>query len=212
MIGAVLAGGRSTRLGRDKTRLRLPGDERDMLARTAALLAACTDEAVVSCRAGAVFGEAFSYRLVPDIEEGLGPFGGVWSLLRAVREPVLVLSCDLPFMDAATLRRLVEVRAARPAEALMTTYQQIETGYIEALTAIYEPACLPFFEEARRRGVRRINLVIPPERQARIPYARDAARPFFNINFPADLERALSLTEAAALPINRQGPTATDIL
>nr|WP_300716168.1 NTP transferase domain-containing protein [uncultured Bilophila sp.] len=36
MIGAVLAGGRSTRLGRDKTRLRLPGDGRDMLARTVA--------------------------------------------------------------------------------------------------------------------------------------------------------------------------------
>ena len=49
MIGAVLAGGRSTRLGRDKTRLRLPGDGRDMLARTADLLAACTDEVLVSC-------------------------------------------------------------------------------------------------------------------------------------------------------------------
>ena len=43
MIGVVLAGGRSTRLGQDKVRLRLPGDGRDMLARTADLLAACTD-------------------------------------------------------------------------------------------------------------------------------------------------------------------------
>ena len=203
MIGAVLAGGRSTRLGRDKSRLRLPGDERDLLARTAALLAACTDEAVVSCRSDAAFGGRFPYRLIPDLEEGLGPFGGVWSLLCALREPVLVLSCDLPFMDAATLRRLVEARAARPAEALMTTYQQIETGYIEALTAVYEPACLPFFEEARRRGVRRLNLVIPEDRQARIPYGQDEARPFFNINFPADLERALSLTGAASPSINR---------
>lgn len=32
MIGVVLAGGRSTRLGQDKVRLRLPGDGRDMLA------------------------------------------------------------------------------------------------------------------------------------------------------------------------------------
>ena len=38
MIGVVLAGGRSTRLGQDKVRLRLPGDGRDMLARTADLL------------------------------------------------------------------------------------------------------------------------------------------------------------------------------
>ena len=39
VIGVVLAGGRSTRLGQDKVRLRLPGDGRDMLARTADLLA-----------------------------------------------------------------------------------------------------------------------------------------------------------------------------
>lgn len=192
MIGAVLAGGRSTRLGRDKTRLRLPGDGRDMLARTADLLAACTDEVLVSCRADAVPPD-LPYRAVPDFEEGLGPFGGVWSLLRVVREPVLVLSCDLPFMDAATLRRLVKTRVARPADALMTTYQQAETGYIEALTAIYEPACLPFFEAARAQGIRQINLVVPEARQARIVYTRREARPFFNINFPADLERALSL-------------------
>ena len=51
MIGVVLAGGRSTRLGQDKVRLRLPGDGRDMLARTADLLAACTDGVVISCRA-----------------------------------------------------------------------------------------------------------------------------------------------------------------
>lgn len=37
MIGVVLAGGRSTRLGQDKVRLRLPGRRRDMLARTADL-------------------------------------------------------------------------------------------------------------------------------------------------------------------------------
>lgn len=192
MIGAVLAGGRSTRLGRDKTRLRLPGDGRDMLARTADLLAACIDEVLVSCRADAV-PPHLPYRAVPDLEEGLGPFGGVWSLLRAVREPVLVLSCDLPFMDAATLRRLVKARDARPADALMTTFQQAETGYIEALTAIYEPGCLPFFEAARAQGIRQINLVVPEVRQARIVYTRRDARPFFNINFPADLERALSL-------------------
>lgn len=205
MIGAVLAGGRSTRLGRDKTRLRLPGDGRDMLARTADLLAACTDEVVVSCRADAV-PPGLPHRAVPDLEEGLGPFGGVWSLLRAVREPVLVLSCDLPFMDEATLRRLVRARDARPAHALMTTYQQAETGYIEALTAIYEPGCLPFFEAARARGVRQINLVVPEERQARLVYTRRESRPFFNVNFPADLERALSLAAGPQPPHSDDSP------
>ena len=91
MIGVVLAGGRSTRLGQDKVRLRLPGDGRDMLARTADLLAACTDGVAISCRAPAS-GEAVpalpGIRSIPDAEPGLGPFGGVWAALRELRQPI----------------------------------------------------------------------------------------------------------------------------
>ena len=143
MIGVVLAGGRSTRLGQDKVRLRLPGDGRDMLARTADLLAACTDGVVISCRAPDAGEETLALpgiRSIPDAEPGLGPLGGVWSALRELRQPILVLSCDLPFMDVPTLRRLIDARGARPPEALMTTFQQAETGFIEALVSIYEPA------------------------------------------------------------------------
>ena len=80
MIGVVLAGGRSTRLGQDKVRLRLPGDGRDMLARTADLLAACTDGVVISCRAPDAGEETLALpgiRSIPDAEPGLGPLGGV---------------------------------------------------------------------------------------------------------------------------------------
>ena len=102
MIGVVLAGGRSTRLGQDKVRLRLPGDGRDMLARTADLLAACTDGVVISCRAPDAGEETLALpgiRSIPDAESGLGPLGGVWSALRELRQPILVLSCDLPFLS-----------------------------------------------------------------------------------------------------------------
>ena len=164
-----------------------------MLARTVDLLAARTDGVVVSCRRSSAIAESGGLRVIPDDEDGLGPLGGVQSALRALREPILVLSCDLPFMDEATLRRLLVARNARPAEAVLTTFQQVETGYIEALVAVYEPACLPFFEEARSKGLRQLNLVIPEAFQARISYTRAEARPFFNINFPADLERARRL-------------------
>lgn len=199
MIGVVLAGGRSTRLGQDKIRLRLPGDGRDMLARTADLLAACADGVAISRRASSG-GDAPALpgiRSIPDAEDGLGPFGGIWSALRELRQPILVLSCDLPFMDRPTLRRLIEARAARAPEAIMTTFLQAETGFIEALVSIYEPACLPFFEDARARGLRQINLVIPEALQARVAYTRAEALPFFNINFPEELEQARRMAEAA---------------
>ena len=190
MIGVVLAGGRSTRLGQDKVRLRLPGDGRDMLARTADLLAACrapdADEETLALP---------GIRSIPDAKPGLGPLGGVWSALRELRQPILVLSCDLPFMDVPTLRRLIDARGARPPEALMTTFQQAETGFIEALVSIYEPACLPFFEEARARNLRQLNLVIPEKLHSRVVYTRAEALPFFNINFPG--EQARRMAEAA---------------
>ncbi len=185
MIGVVLAGGRSTRLGQDKVRLRLPGDGRDMLARTADLLAACTDGVVISCRAPDAGEETLALpgiRSIPDAKPGLGPLGGVWSALRELRQPILVLSCDLPFMDVPTLRRLIDARGARPPEALVS---------------IYEPACLPFFEEARARNLRQLNLVIPEKLQSRVVYTRAEALPFFNINFPGELEQARRMAEAA---------------
>ena len=173
MIGVVLAGGRSTRLGQDKVRLRLPGDGRDMLARTADLLAACTDGVVISCRAPDAGEETLALpgiRSIPDAEPGLGPLGGVWSALRELRQPI---------------------------GTIMTTYQQEETGFIEALVSIYEPACLPFFEEARARNLRQLNLVIPEKLHSRVVYTRAEALPFFNINFPGELEQARRMAEAA---------------
>ena len=198
MIGVVLAGGRSTRLGQDKVRLRLPGDGRDMLARTADLLAACTDGVVISCRAPDAGEETLALpgiRSIPDAEPGLGPLGGVWSALRELRQPILVLSCDLPFMDGPTLRRLLDAREARLPGTIMTTYQQEETGFIEALVAVYEPACLPWFDAAWEQGIRKFSVVIPEELRTHVPYSRSEALPFFNINYPADFEIARRLAE-----------------
>ena len=193
MIGVVLAGGESRRLGHDKVRLSVHGgNSPDMLTRTARLLAGCTDGIVVSCRASR---DVRPYRCIPDVEEGLGPFGGLYSVLRVIEEPVLVLSCDLPFMTEALLQRLIHARNNRKAQTIMTTFQQEETGFIEALVAVYEPACLPFFEQARREGIRKLSRVIPEPLRMCIPYTESESLPFFNINYPEDLAQARRLAQ-----------------
>ena len=169
-----MAGGLSSRMGRNKLRLSIHGDGKDMLERTVELLGGFTDDVFVSCRAPE---DAAPFKAIPDEVDRQGPFGGVYSALRRLQKPILVLSCDLPFMDVPTLRRLIDARGARPPEALMTTFQQAETGFIEALVSIYEPACLPFFEEARARNLRQLNLVIPEKLQSRVVYTRAEALP-----------------------------------
>jgi molybdopterin-guanine dinucleotide biosynthesis protein A len=198
LVGVVLAGGLSSRMGAHKPALKLYGEGMpDLLSRTIALLRACTAEVWVSCRKGqAVPG----CRCIHDLEEGLGPIGGIVSVLAALDSSpyraALVLSCDLPFMNASILASLISARRSARSGALMTTFLQAETGYIEALTAIYEKETLPFFQQALAARVRQINLVIRPERRTDVTYTRREALPFFNVNYPADLEMARQLIAA----------------
>lgn len=189
MQGVVMAGGLSTRMGQDKAGLAVMAGMPDMLERTASLLARHTDGVLVSARAG----RRTRYRLIPDAVEGLGPLGGLLSVMRAVREPLLVLSCDLPFMDDATLETLLAVRAAREPRQVMTAFREQESGRVEPLVAIYEPACLRWLEDALRRGERRLGRIVPPELACFIPYAVTESLPFFNMNRPEDVALARRL-------------------
>ncbi len=188
IVGVVLAGGLSSRLGQEKALLRVHGQEQpDLLRRTHNLLTALLPCCWVACRPTRPCA-------------GLGPFSGVHAALRAAAEQgfaaVLALSCDLPFMDEATLRRLLAARGAASDGRLLTTFCQRETGFIEALTAVYEVAALPLFDAALALGERKLSRIIPLERQTRIDYSQAEALPFFNINYPADLELARRLLAA----------------
>jgi molybdopterin-guanine dinucleotide biosynthesis protein A len=210
IVGVVLAGGSSARMGEHKPAIRLRKNMPDLLSHAIGLLRACTDEVWVSCRQGQTVPDC---RCVHDREEGLGPIGGVVSALaelaRSPYRAAFILSCDLPFMNKDTLVRLVSARWARRScqsrrdakpEALMTTFRQAETGYIEALVAIYEQDALPFFEQALAARVRQINLVLRPEQRTDVIYTRSEALPFFNVNYPEDLETARQMA-AGTLPL-----------
>lgn len=192
IAGVVLAGGRSTRMGIEKAHIHAYGQaEPDMLARTRALLGRVTEQVWISCRPD----NPKEGHCVFDHYEGLGPFSGVYTSLLHARdaglEGILPISCDLPFMDDATLLRLLRARdhaRQQGSDAIMTTFFQAETGFIESLTAVYEVTALPWFEAARERQERKLSRIIPPERRTDIVYTHTEALPFFNLNYPADLE------------------------
>lgn len=190
VAGVVLAGGLSSRMGTEKAHIHAYGSEApDMLARTRGLLQGVLDHVWVSCRPGNPKPHCLC---VMDIYPGLGPFSGVHAALTHARaqglEAVLALSCDLPFMDENTLRRLLSARRQRLPGTLMTTFRQLETDFIESLTAIYEVAALPLFETAKAAEIRKLSRIIPPERREDIVYASTEGLPFFNLNYPADLD------------------------
>jgi molybdenum cofactor guanylyltransferase len=106
-VGAVLTGGASTRMGRDKAAIEIDG--RTMAGRVAAALREA-GAADVACIGGAT-GD------VPDDYAGAGPLGGIVTAARwAGGRSVVVAPCDLVEPDASLFVALAAaVRAGAPA-------------------------------------------------------------------------------------------------
>ena len=189
VVGLVLAGGKSTRLGRDKAGEVVGG--KSLLAAAVELLSGVVGEVVVSGRDPAPLGVQAPW--LPDAVARKGPAGGILTALEAYGRPVLAVSCDLPFLRRETLTALLAARKYRPDTALLTTYRRTDTGYVESLVAIYEAAGAPLLRRSIENGVYRLSAAFPEALRHHLDYDPgdpQAARPFFNINYPRDLELA----------------------
>src|SRR3954471_19809556 len=105
--GFILAGGFSSRMGEDKSRLRLGG--RTFVEIAARALSTVSGRvSVVGSRPGV---ESHGLSVVRDIHEGLGALGGLHAALAACEAPwAAVISCDLPFVSAELFERLASLR------------------------------------------------------------------------------------------------------
>ncbi len=116
VVGVVLAGGQSRRMGRDKALLRLE-DGRTLLERTVrvlrtvgldnVLLSVSSPERALALREAAPAVAALP--VVADDAPGRGPLGGLVAALRArPGHAVLLVACDLPHLDSHALRLVVD--------------------------------------------------------------------------------------------------------
>ncbi len=137
LAALVLAGGRSTRMQRDKAALAYGGEAQ--LARAVRLVRAHVPDAYVSVRpdqAGDPLRAA--YPQVVDGEAGAGPVAGLLAAFAARPDRAwLVVAVDLPRLDDATLAQLI---ASRDSTALATAFASAQDGLPEPLCAIWEPA------------------------------------------------------------------------
>lgn len=134
--GLVLAGGQSSRMGRDKAALEYGGEPQ--LARAVDLLKPFCADVSVSTRQDQSGGELYrSFRTLSDAFIGFGPLGGILTALKSRPDAAwLVLGCDLPFVTPAVVGHLVKQR--NPVK-LATAYRSETEGLPEPLCAIYEP-------------------------------------------------------------------------
>ncbi len=200
VAGCVLAGGRSSRMGRDKATIRLPGPEGEstLLERTLALLDGLCGAVYVSVRQGSpACACAAEARLVFDEGPEIGPLGGILSVLgRAARdgfEAVLFPACDLPFAGRESLVLLLRQRELRAADTLVTALCRDAFSRPEPLCAVWETAALPLLGQARDKGRFSLFRALPEARWQTVACApQHGALELFNMNTPADLALAVN--------------------
>ncbi len=139
-LGAVLAGGASTRMGSDKASVVVDGQT--MLQRVSSALSAVFPRVVV------LGDERTGFECWPDAVPGGGPLAGIVSALtRMEEERVLVVAVDQPFLRAETLASL------DAASSPLAVVPVDSTGVRQVTCALYpksiEEAAL---EEARSDG------------------------------------------------------------
>lgn len=147
--GAVLAGGASTRMGKDKAFVAV--DDGRPMARVAvdALRGAgATEVLVVGGDGDRLRAEVDAgLRAVPDRWPGEGPLGGITTALAAARDGVVVvLACDLPRVTPAAVRAVLEAMEFG-ADAAVPDRRHV-------LLAAYRRTCRTIFEAAMAVGVR----------------------------------------------------------
>lgn len=111
-VGVVLAGGQSSRMGKDKALLELNGQT--MMTRSVELLESVGACEVFVCR------NEFKFGYLPDIYSGYGPLSGIHAALFATTLPLLVVPVDMPLLDEKTLYTII---CAGLAAETMVHYQ-----------------------------------------------------------------------------------------
>jgi molybdenum cofactor guanylyltransferase len=197
----ILAGGSSSRMGREKGLLELGGQP--LIVRTARLLESLVGEVTV---VGNV--ERYSIlglRTIEDqkfggpqgIEKIQTPLVGIATALNASHSPWnLILACDLPYLTPNWLDWLMTCVMNSTAQLVMP---RTARG-LEPLAAVYSKQCAAPMIAALERGVRKVSDALNEVQVEILPETEWQERDpngqvLRNMNFPSDYEEAKAFLE-----------------
>ncbi|MCC7237317.1 MAG: molybdenum cofactor guanylyltransferase [Bryobacterales bacterium] len=181
--GYVLAGGQSSRMGRDKALLEMDGQT---------LLRATYDLLERVCGQAVVVGPAERYAslglpLIEDERPGYGPLSGLEAALAECKdraEWAMVVACDMPSLEERALRRLlVEAGVDDGAQAVVPVSGD---GRRQPLCALYRPVAREAVSKQMETGNFRLLEALSRLRCRWVSF--DESRHFLNVNTPEEWE------------------------
>lgn len=187
--GIVLAGGRSTRMGRDKASIDLGG--RTLLARAVEIIRRAGGTPVVVSPPRPDL-DRLGVRLLDD--EGMGPLQALRMGLGAAEGPAFALACDLPLLPPEVVSFLVEGLSSSQAVVPRAL------GKLQVLAAAYGEMTVAAFDAALAAGETSVHGAVAALSPRVVELEELAAwgdeRMFLNVNTPDDLRRAAELLPA----------------
>ncbi len=177
---AILAGGRSRRMGQNKALLRL--EDKTMIEHVVHAAQKVAGDLMLITNSP----QEYAFLRLPmhrDIVADIGPLGGIFTALQQCKTShCLVLACDLPFLNESVLRLLVEKIAGADVVAA-------DAGRgAEPLCAVYSSACQAVIRQQIERKEYKINSLLRAVNTRIVPI--EAGPWLDNINTPEDFARA----------------------
>ena len=190
----VLAGGANKRLGRDKAIEEVGGQP--LIRRALGRLAQVDAKLVVvvdNPERAKTLSLPDGTQIAIDLFPGEGALGGIYTGLKTAGTGwVIVVACDMPFLNVALLKYILSQRGG--ADVVVP----LLGGFAEPIHAAYSKACLPIMERCLRTHDLKITGFFD---QVRVRYIKEAEIEwfdpehlgFFNVNTEQDLEYANQL-------------------
>jgi len=195
LTSIILAGGKSTRLGRCKVSESLCG--KNLIEHVIERLEPISDQIlIVTAKKQSGIPIIHKAEIINDLVHGKGPLGGIYTGLLAAKSPYsLVVGCDMPFLNIALLRYMISL-----IQGFDAIVPRLEMNKIEPLHTIYSKRCIDVIQEQLEQKYLKISQTLDRlctryvERNECIKFDPDLLS-FYNINSPADLKYASEIAE-----------------
>ena len=200
IVGVVLAGGRSTRMGgREKAFLALAG--KPMLAHVLKCFAPQVARVAINANGDPERFAAFGLPVIGDpLPDHPGPLAGILAALRWAAsqgtDRVATVSSDAPFIPPHLVARLAEASVAAHGTIAVAR----SAGQVHPLAALWPLGIAGDLERALATGERRVQRWVEMQGMTAVDFDPIGVEgrsidPFLNVNTPADLAEAETLMQ-----------------
>lgn len=184
VIGIVLVGGKSKRMGKAKATIKYKGLR--LFERTEILMKDFVESIYISGKTEQLKELKIDEKnFIPDAFDDIGPLAGILSVhkfLSGTKKALLVSATDLPFLDHETLSILID---NRDKSKMATMFRHPDTSFLEPLFAIYENQAFPLMLKEVEKGNYAIHRIFNEKDLNLIDLPKK--RSLYNINYPGQL-------------------------